>query len=120
MAGSLPCELKCTAPSVLLPRRPAAPPSFRTNTRTSTLPHSRACTHTRTPHCQVRNEVYEKALPLFDLAARVAPHEAKWSLMAASCARRIGDYGQAVARCVGVWGMRCILNACTGACVGAE
>jgi intraflagellar transport protein 88 len=46
----------------------------------------------------VRNEVYEKALPLFELAARVQPSEPKWGLMAASCLRRIGAYPQALAR----------------------
>ncbi|KAF8060003.1 Ift88 [Scenedesmus sp. PABB004] len=46
----------------------------------------------------VRGEVYERAVPLFELAAAIQPQEAKWGLMAASCYRRIGAYGQALAR----------------------
>ena len=38
----------------------------------------------------VRNEVYEKAMPFFDLASKVQPQEVKWALMVASCYRRIG------------------------------
>lgn len=37
----------------------------------------------------VRNEVYEKALPYFDLASKIQPQEVKWSLMVASCYRRV-------------------------------
>lgn len=37
----------------------------------------------------VGNEVYEKALPFFDLASRIQPSEHKWALMVASCYRRI-------------------------------
>uniref|UniRef100_A0A7S0WZJ3 Uncharacterized protein n=1 Tax=Chlamydomonas leiostraca TaxID=1034604 RepID=A0A7S0WZJ3_9CHLO len=46
----------------------------------------------------VKNEVYEKAMPFFDLASKIQPQEAKWSLMVASCLRRIGAYPQALAR----------------------
>lgn len=46
----------------------------------------------------VKNEVYEKAMPYFDLAARIQPQEVKWSLMVASCFRRIGNYPMALAR----------------------
>lgn len=42
----------------------------------------------------VKNEVYEKAVPYFELAARVQPSEVKWSLMVASCYRRIEAYSQ--------------------------
>jgi intraflagellar transport protein 88 len=42
----------------------------------------------------VRNEVYEKAVPYFDLASKIQPQEVKWSLMVASCLRRIGAYAQ--------------------------
>lgn len=45
----------------------------------------------------VKNEVYEKAMPYFDLAARIQPTEVKWQLMVASCFRRIGAYPQALA-----------------------
>lgn len=38
----------------------------------------------------VRGEMYERAVPFFDLAARVQPQEPKWALMVASCYRRIG------------------------------
>lgn len=37
----------------------------------------------------VRSEVYEKALPFFDLASRIQPSEVKWALMVASCYRRV-------------------------------
>jgi hypothetical protein len=42
----------------------------------------------------VKNEVYEKAMPYFDLASKVQPQEVKWALMVASCYRRIGAYPQ--------------------------
>eukprot|EP00955_Chlamydomonas_euryale_P063704 358751-Chlamydomonas_euryale.AAC.7 len=42
----------------------------------------------------VKNEVYEKAVPYFDLASRIQPQEVKWGLMVASCYRRIGSYPQ--------------------------
>lgn len=35
----------------------------------------------------VRNEVYEKAVPFFALAAKLQPTEVKWELMVASCHR---------------------------------
>lgn len=38
----------------------------------------------------VRGEVYERAVPYFELAALVQPQEPKWALMVASCFRRIG------------------------------
>jgi hypothetical protein len=41
----------------------------------------------------VRGEMYERAVPFFDLAARVQPQEPKWALMVASCYRRIGECG---------------------------
>ncbi len=46
----------------------------------------------------VRHEVYEKAMPFFDLASKVQPQEVKWALMVASCYRRIGAVPQ-----VGGW-----------------
>ncbi|KAF5826309.1 hypothetical protein DUNSADRAFT_3650, partial [Dunaliella salina] len=46
----------------------------------------------------VRNEVYEKAMPYFDLASKIQPQEVKWGLMVASCLRRVGLYPQALAR----------------------
>jgi intraflagellar transport protein 88 len=42
----------------------------------------------------VRNEVYEKALPYFDLASKIQPQEVKWGLMVASCHRRVGALPQ--------------------------
>lgn len=42
----------------------------------------------------VQHEVYEKAMPYFDLASKVQPQEVKWALMVASCYRRIGAYQQ--------------------------
>lgn len=44
-------------------------------------------------------QVYERALPYFELAAAIQPKEVKWSLMVASCYRRIGAYDQALRRC---------------------
>ena len=46
----------------------------------------------------VKNEVYEKAIPYFDLASRIQPQEVKWALMVASCYRRIGALPQALAK----------------------
>eukprot|EP00882_Tetradesmus_deserticola_P022310 GHRQ01024211.1.p2 GENE.GHRQ01024211.1~~GHRQ01024211.1.p2 ORF type:complete len:123 (-),score=25.01 GHRQ01024211.1:28-396(-) len=46
----------------------------------------------------VRNEVYERAIPYFELAAAIQPQEVKWALMTASCYRRIGSYGPALKR----------------------
>jgi intraflagellar transport protein 88 len=42
--------------------------------------------------------VYEKAIPYFELAASIQPGEAKWGLMVASCHRRIGAAGAALAQ----------------------
>ena len=42
----------------------------------------------------VRNEMYEKAVPYFRLAALVQPAEAKWALMVASCYRRTGEFNK--------------------------
>jgi intraflagellar transport protein 88 len=44
----------------------------------------------------VRSEVYERAIPYFELAAAIQPQEVKWALMTASCYRRIGAYGPAL------------------------
>ena len=44
----------------------------------------------------VKNEVYEKAQPYFDLAAKIQPAEVKWQLMVASCLRRVGKYAEAL------------------------
>ena len=44
----------------------------------------------------VRWEMYEKAIPYFQLAARVQLREPKWRLMIASCLRRIGNYQEAL------------------------
>lgn len=44
----------------------------------------------------VKSEVYEKAIPYFDLASRIQPQEVKWGLMVASCYRRINAYAQAL------------------------
>jgi hypothetical protein len=38
----------------------------------------------------VKSELYEKAMPYFDLASKIQPQEVKWLLMVASCHRRIG------------------------------
>lgn len=46
----------------------------------------------------VKNEVYEKAIPYFDLASRIQPQEVKWALMVASCYRRIGQLPNALAK----------------------
>ena len=43
-------------------------------------------------------QVYEKAIPYFDLASAIQPQEVKWGLMVASCYRRIGAYPQALQR----------------------
>ena len=43
-------------------------------------------------------QVYEKAIPYFDLASAIQPQEVKWGLMGASCYRRIGAYPQALQR----------------------
>jgi tetratricopeptide (TPR) repeat protein len=45
-------------------------------------------------------QVYERALPYFELAAAIQPQEVKWSLMVASCYRRIGAYDQALTKYV--------------------
>jgi tetratricopeptide (TPR) repeat protein len=45
-------------------------------------------------------QVYERALPYFGLAAAIQPQEVKWSLMVASCYRRIGAYDQALLKYV--------------------
>ncbi|KAL0039331.1 hypothetical protein WJX79_003743 [Trebouxia sp. C0005] len=44
----------------------------------------------------VKNEMYEKAAPFFELAAQVQPQEVKWQLMVASCFRRTGNQQQAL------------------------
>ena len=44
------------------------------------------------------SEVYEKAMPFFDLASKIQPGEVKWQLMVASCYRRIGAYNEALAK----------------------
>jgi intraflagellar transport protein 88 len=49
--------------------------------------------------CHACLQVYERALPYFELAAAIQPKEVKWSLMVASCYRRIGAYDQALRRC---------------------
>ena len=46
----------------------------------------------------VKNEVYEKSIPYFDLASRIQPQEVKWALMVASCYRRIGALPQALGK----------------------
>lgn len=46
----------------------------------------------------VRSEVYERAIPYFELAAAIQPQEVKWALMTASCYRRTGAYPQAFKR----------------------
>lgn len=58
----------------------------------------------------VKNEVYEKAMPFFDLAAKIQPAEIKWQLMVASCYRRIGAYPQALATVRKAGGRRCFLS----------
>jgi intraflagellar transport protein 88 len=45
--------------------------------------------------CAAHVQVYERALPYFELAAAIQPQEVKWSLMVASCHRRIGAFDQA-------------------------
>ena len=50
--------------------------------------------------CAFPAQVYERALPYFELAAAIQPQEVKWSLMVASCYRRIGAYEQALRRYV--------------------
>lgn len=42
-----------------------------------------------------KNEMFEKAIEYFHLAAGLQPDEVKWKLMAASCLRRAGNYSQA-------------------------
>jgi len=46
----------------------------------------------------VQSEVYEKAMPYFDLAAKIQPQEVKWQLMVASCFRRIGALQNALGK----------------------
>ena len=43
---------------------------------------------------QVKQELYEQAIPYFARAAEVQPLEAKWKLMVASCHRRLGSFQQ--------------------------
>lgn len=87
------------SPSWLLPL--PTPP----HTRTHTLPPPLSRTHAPHTHsclpasvCGTSVQVYERALPYFELAAAIQPQEVKWSLMVASCYRRIGAYGQAMQR----------------------
>lgn len=46
----------------------------------------------------VQSDLFEKAMPYFELAARLEPHEVKWHLMVASCLRRSGLFPQALER----------------------
>lgn len=46
----------------------------------------------------VKSELYEKAMPFFDLASKIQPQEVKWQLMVASCYRRIGAYPLALSK----------------------
>jgi intraflagellar transport protein 88 len=46
----------------------------------------------------VKSEVYEKAMPFFDLASDIQPGEVKWQLMVASCYRRVGAYNEALTK----------------------
>ncbi len=39
-----------------------------------------------------KSEMYEKAVPYFELATNIKPLEVKWKLMVASCYRRIGAF----------------------------
>lgn len=40
------------------------------------------------------HQMYETAVPFFELAAQVQPQEVKWHLMVASCFRRTGNQQQ--------------------------
>jgi hypothetical protein len=95
-----------TGHSLVCTRAHADPPR-----RASVAPPPPTHTHRQHPPHAPRTQVYERALPFFDLAAAIQPQQAKWSLMVASCLRRMGAYAQALQRCVGGCG------ACAHACV---
>ena len=40
----------------------------------------------------VKQEMYEAAIPFFTRASQIQPNEVKWTLMVASCYRRMGSY----------------------------
>jgi len=44
----------------------------------------------------VKQEMYEAAIPFFSRASQIEPAEVKWSLMVASCFRRMGAYPTAL------------------------
>lgn len=44
----------------------------------------------------VKQEMYEAAIPFFSRASQIEPAEVKWSLMVASCYRRMGAYPAAL------------------------
>jgi len=44
----------------------------------------------------VKQEMYEAAIPFFQRASQIEPAEVKWSLMVASCYRRMGAYPAAL------------------------
>jgi intraflagellar transport protein 88 len=44
----------------------------------------------------VKQEMYEAAIPFFSRASQIEPSEVKWSLMVASCYRRMGAYPAAL------------------------
>ena len=46
----------------------------------------------------VKSEVYEKAMPFFDLASKIQPQEVKWALMVASCYRRTNNLPAALGK----------------------
>lgn len=56
------------------------------------------CPTPQLPPVHAHSQVYERALPYFELAAAIQPQEVKWSLMVASCFRRIGAYDKALKR----------------------
>ncbi|XP_024356907.1 uncharacterized protein [Physcomitrium patens] len=70
----------------------------------------------------VKNEVYEKAMPFFDLASKLQPTEIKWQLMVASCHRRTGAHTEALAKYKAILSkhpdntecLRYLLHMCTG------
>lgn len=45
-----------------------------------------------------RMQVYEKAMPFFDLASKIQPQEVKWALMVASCYRRTNNLPAALGK----------------------
>jgi intraflagellar transport protein 88 len=44
----------------------------------------------------IESQFCEKAIPYFERAALIQPHQVKWQLMVASCHRRSGNYQQAL------------------------